>query len=562
MRSSLGTPEKWIVDWVDGGATSQSNIRVSEDTALNYSAFFRGVSILSNIVGMLPLKICQTMPDDTIRTAKEYPIYKIVHKRPNKYFSAIRFRQTLQAHLVTWGNAYAWIEFGGPNIINNLWILRPDRMTLEVNELNEVIYKYRFGGVNERTIPQDEIFHLPGLGYDGVKGYSLIGLAREGIGLALATERFGARYFGQGIHPGKYISYPGKLNTPDAVERLKRSLDLQHGGVDKSFKIMVLEEGAELKDEGMPPEDAQFLETRKFQVVEIARWLGLPPHLLFELDRATFSNIEHQSIEFLTFSMQPWLVLWEQEIDRQLIPEADQGEYFSQFVVEGILRGDIASRYGAYAIGRQWGWLSADDIRRLENMNALPNGEGKVYLSPLNMVPVQLLGEIKQEKKNSEIQIRMINQFRRLFYDSFNRIVRREINALQKASKRFEGNGSKQRFSQWLNEFYGELPGHIRMYLLPTVTTFNDTILDIYGKKEINVEKFSQDFVDSFAIAHSESMKTQVESILNTCNGKSGAEINSLLNTWESDLINTLTDVQIKQCFNNTVVMVSEMGVN
>ena len=235
-------------------------------------------------------------------------------------------------------------------------------------------------------LTDDRVWHLRGLSNDGLDGYSPISLMRQAIGLSMAAEKFGAKFFGNDARPGGILLHPGQLGD-EAAKRLTETWESRHGGLSGAHRVAVLEEGLSYKEIGIPPDDAQFLETRKFQVNEIARIYRIPPHMLADLERATFSNIEHQSIDFVTHTIRPWLVRWEQSIKQNLMVPADRDRYFAEFLVDGLLRGDTKSRYEAYAIGRQNGWFSADDIREMENLNPLPDGKGEEYLIPLNMIP-------------------------------------------------------------------------------------------------------------------------------------------------------------------------------
>jgi hypothetical protein len=232
----------------------------------------------------------------------------------------------------------------------------------------------------------DEVLHIKGLGGDGISGYSVIGMARQSLGLGVAAEQYGARLFANGSRPSGVLRHPGRLSD-GASKRLKDDWENMHKGLDQAHRVAVLEEGVEWQTIGIPPEDAQFLETRKFQVTEMARWLRLPPHKLADLERATFSNIEHQAIDYVTSALRIWLVRWEQAIHSRLLTSAERGTFFAEHLVDALLRGDTKSRYEAYAIGRTWGWLSADDVSEMENRNPLPDGRGEVYLVPLNMMP-------------------------------------------------------------------------------------------------------------------------------------------------------------------------------
>lgn len=362
-----------------------AGISVSSETALRASAVYACVRILGETLASLPLFTYERKRDGSKRRATDFYLYRLLHDQPNPEMTAFEFRETAQAHLALWGNAYAEIEIDGRGRVTALWLLRPDKMRkIERTRSGQLIYHYELPTGGVEPIPNWAIWHLRGMGSDGIIGYNPIQLMREGIALGLGAEEFGARLFGNGAVPGGVLEYPGVLDD-DAYDRLVESWNRRHQGLGNANRMAILEEGLTYKAIGIPPETAQFLETRKFQVTEIARAFRIPPHMVADLDRSTNNNIEHQSIEFVTHTIRPWLVRWEQSINSRLMSAREQSRYFAEFQVDGLLRGDIASRYTAYATGRQWGWLSANDIRQLENMNPIDGGDA--YLTPLNMLP-------------------------------------------------------------------------------------------------------------------------------------------------------------------------------
>jgi len=375
---------------------SRSGVSVNEATAFKSIAYWACVRILSETLASLPLFLYHRLEPRGKEKASDHPLYKILHDSPNPEMTSFQLREALMAHVVTWGNAYALKEIDKDTLgIKAIWPLRPDRMTVSRDpQTKAIVYKYNPAHYELAGIPQNgfidipayRIWHVPGLGFDGLVGYSPINIAREAIGLSLATEEFGARFFGQGLNAGVVATYPGKMSEP-AREAFKKDIKEKHAGLGKAFDLIVLENGAKFEKITIPPNDAQFLETRKFQRAEIASFFHVPPHMIGDLERATFSNIEEQALEFVIYTMRPWLVRWEQSITRSLLLPWEQGEYFAEFQVDGLLRGNIESRYRAYAVGRNWGWYSADDIRELENMNPLPDGQGQTYMAPANMVP-------------------------------------------------------------------------------------------------------------------------------------------------------------------------------
>lgn len=452
-RSTLANPEKWLIDWFSGGGKAASGVTVNETTALNATAVFSAVDILSRTLASLPLPVYHRLQGGGKERATDHPLYVLLHDLPNPEMTSFELRQALMGHLALWGNAFAEIERDNGGRVIGLWPLRPDRMQVRRDERG-LRYEYSLSSGSGVVLRQRNVMHIRGLSSDGIVGYSPIRLAREAIGLSLATEEFGARFFGNGSRPGGVLQHPGKLSE-DASKRLKKSWEEMHQGLTQAHRVAILEEGMTWQQVGIPPEDAQFLETRKFQVTEIARIFHVPPHMLADLERSTFSNIEHQGIEFVVHTMRPWLVCWEQAIKRDLFLSAERNTYFAEFLVDGLLRGDTKSRYEAYAVGRQNGWLSADDIRELENMNPLPDGQGKIYLVNGNMVPADQAG--KQSDKSAGQLLKVNSRYLKPFFvDAVGRILRREeADIIREARKRAQ-KADFSGFEEWLDGFFEE----------------------------------------------------------------------------------------------------------
>lgn len=362
---------------------------MNEITALNYSAVWAAVNVIASAVASLPLILYRRLPDGGKERYTGHPLYRLLHDEPNSEMTSLVFRETLQAHVLTWGNGYAEIERDGSGRPVALWPLDPSRVQ-PIREGGRLHYRFTNENGTQVILASRDVLHVPGLSFDGLCGYSPIAKARESIGLGLATERFGSAFFGQGSTFGGVLTSPHKL-TQLQKDDIREAIDKHHKGVDRANKFLVLSDGFKFDRLGIPPDDAQFLETRKFQITEVARWFNLPPHKLKDLDRATFSNIEHSSIEFVSDTLRPWLVRWEQEINRKLIAPLERTQQFAEHLVDGLLRGDITSRYAAYAVGTQHGWLSANDIRGFENLN--PIDGGNTYLVPVNMIPIDRMDE-------------------------------------------------------------------------------------------------------------------------------------------------------------------------
>ena len=397
-----------------GGTTSGKT--VTERSAMQMTAVYSCVRILSEAVAGLPLHLYRYKEDGGKEKAIYHPLYLLLHDEPNPEMSSFVFRETLMTHLLLWGNAYAQIIRNGKNEIVALYPLMPNKMSVDRDETGRLYYTYYRGSdeaIKDKgssvTLHPSEVLHIPGLGFDGLVGYSPIAMAKNAIGMAIACEEYGAKFFANGAAPGGVLEHPGTIKDP---QRVRESWQSTFGGSGNANKIAVLEEGMKYTPIGISPEQAQFLETRKFQINEIARIFRVPPHMVGDLEKSSFSNIEQQSLEFVKYTLDPWVIRWEQSIQRSLMSKDEKAVYFVKFNLEGLLRGDYQSRMNGYAIGRQNGWMSANDIRELENLDRIPAEDGgDLYLINGNMLPLKNAGAFadtptddgKEEETNEEI---------------------------------------------------------------------------------------------------------------------------------------------------------------
>ncbi len=373
-----------------GGTTSGK--AVTERSAMQMTAVYACVRILSEAVAGLPIHLYRYVEDGGKEKAIDHPLYLILHDEPNPEMSSFVFRETLMTHLLLWGNAYAQIIRNGKGDVVALYPLMPNKMTVDRDSQGRLFYQYNRSS-DEAIKPAQtvilqprDVLHIPGLGFDGLVGYSPIAMAKNAIGLAMATEEYGAKFFANGAAPSGVLEHPGTIKDPSRVREAWQS---QFGGSSNSGKVAVLEEGMKYTPISISPEQAQFLETRKFQINEIARIFRVPPHMVGDLEKSSFSNIEQQSLEFVKYTLDPWVLRWEQSIQRSLLTAEEKKQYFVKFNVEGLLRGDYASRMTGYATARQNGWMSANDIRELENMDRIPKEDGgDLYLINGNMLPL------------------------------------------------------------------------------------------------------------------------------------------------------------------------------
>jgi len=379
-----------------GASLSQitnSGVVFTAEKAETCAAVYRSVRFLSETVAKLPLLLYKRTGDGRTRDTK-HPLYKLLHNKPNQWQTSFEFREMMMGHVLLRGNAYAYKKYNlKTGDISELVPLNPTRVQPILLDSGEMKYEFTNNKGVRIVLPGDDVFHLRGPSPDGVVGISCIAYAKESIGLSLAAEEFGARTFLNDAQPAGSLEHPGELGE-EGLKNLRQSLKENHGGVENARKWLILEEGMKWTKIGMSADDTQFIQTREFQIEEICRWFGVPPHKIGYMKHATFSNIEHQALEFVIDSLLPWLTRWEQAIGARLFDDAERETHYVEFLVDALLRGDLQSRYQSYAIGRQWGWLSADDVRRLENLDPLPEQQGEKYLIPMNMVDAKRLDEV------------------------------------------------------------------------------------------------------------------------------------------------------------------------
>ena len=390
-----------------GGSTSGKS--VTERSSMQMTAVYSCVRILAEAVAGLPLHLYKYNESGGKERAAENQLYFLLHDEPNPEMTSFVFRETLMTHLLLWGNAYAQLIRNGKGEVIALYPLMPNRMTVDRDNKGRLYYQY-WRGKDEAKLSRDnivilqpsDVLHIPGLGFDGLVGYSPIAMAKNAVGMAIACEEYGAKFFANGATPGGILEHPGIVKDPAKV---RESWNAVYQGSSNAHRIAVLEEGMKYTPIGISPEQAQFLETRKFQINEIARIFRVPPHMVGDLEKSSFSNIEQQSLEFVKYTLEPWLVRWEQAMVRSLLSKTEKEQYFIKFNVDGLLRGDYESRMNGYATARQNGWMSANDIRQLENLDRISKKEGgDLYVIYGNMTKLADAGifAAKQSKETEE----------------------------------------------------------------------------------------------------------------------------------------------------------------
>ena len=381
------------------GSTT-SGKAVNERTAMQTSAVYACVRILAESVAGLPLHVYERTANGSKAVKPSHPLYRLLHDEPNHEMTSFVFRETLMSHLLLWGNAYAQIIRDGRGFPIDLYPLLPDRTSVDRNDNGEIVYTYQ-SDKGQVKLRHENILHIPGLGFDGLIGYSPIAMAKNSIGMALATEEYGATFFANGANPGGVLEHPGVIK-PEQADRLRESWQSQFGGAN-AHKVAVLEEGLKFHQMSIPPEQAQFLETRKFQINEIARIFRVPPHMVGDLEKSSFSNIEQQSLEFVKYTLDPWVVRWEQSLQQALILPSEKTTIFIKFNLDGLLRGDYQSRMQGYSTGIQNGFMSVNDVRSLEDMNLLTTDEGgDLHFVNGNMVKLADVGAAYKSKETED----------------------------------------------------------------------------------------------------------------------------------------------------------------
>ena len=359
---------------------ANSGEQVDEKSAMQIATVYACVRLLAESVAQLPLHLYKVTEPDGQEKANDHPLYKILYREPNPEMTSFSYWEAVMTHLLLWGNSYSQIVRDGKNTVLGLYPLLPENVEIDRTDKGELYYIYHAytnevpGETNKDIIfRRDEVLHIPGLSFNGLVGFSPIAMMKNSLGTTMAVEKYGSAFFKNGAQPAGVLQHPNLLKDP---EKVRRQWNEAYGGAGNAHRVAVLEEGMTYKPISLPPEDSQFLSTREFGVEEICRIFRVPPHMVQDLKRATFSNIEHQSIDFVVHTLDPWLVRIEKAIVKDLLVEDEKDQFFPKFNVDGLLRGDYKSRMEGYNIGRQGGWMSANDIRRLENLDPIPEEEG------------------------------------------------------------------------------------------------------------------------------------------------------------------------------------------
>lgn len=486
--------DRWWSPWGASGRKTDSGAKVSPESSLGLAAYYACLRNISEDIGKLPLKVYRHIGPREREEARDEKLYSLLHDAPNPEMSAISFRESVTHHAIGWGGGFAEIERDGPGEISAFWPIHPSRIKIERAPDGALRYRVKTGdlGAQDAILRPEDVLHIHGLGGNGLSGYILSMLAAQTIGIGLQSDKFAARFYGEGIHPTGYLSHPQTLDK-DAKDNIKLAYKTEYGGADNSHGMMVLAEGMEWKSLSIPPEEAQFLQTRQFEVVEIARWFRMPPHKLQDLIRSTFSNITEQNIEYVTDCLMPWSVRWEQELKRKCF--SGQPDLFAEHNFNGLLRGDPQKRGIFYRIMWGVGSMSQDDIRAAENMNPIPGGHGATYYVPSNVTPseIAVTGQVNSSAggtaagTSNEDNLNSAHQ--PVFEDALRRVLTKESKAVDRAAKKHDAEG----FADWAADFY---VGH-RDYVVKSLAPIARAFAKLHG----DGEQLDQVLAD-FAVGH------------------------------------------------------------
>ena len=510
-----------------------AGVTVTNESALTFSAVFAAHKILGESVAMLPLVLLKRLPKGKERATNK-SLYSVLHDVANPEMDAYLVRETMTAHLAGWGRAHAKIDYNANGEVTALWPIPPQRVQLKRDANLKIVHEVTFPDGQTKTYRSDEMLYLRGMSPDGITAYSPIRMARQGIGLALAAETYGATFFGNGATPQGVIMHPGPQAVSDtAYTHLINSWNDRHQGVSNSNKIALLEEGMKYEKIGIPPDDAQFLETRQFQIEEIARWYRIPAMMLaMSGANSTYASVESFDLQFVKYTLYPWLVRWEKGIYSQLLLERERKDYYAEHLMTAILRGDTPSRNQAYATGRQWGWYSVNDIREMENMNPINGGD--VYLTPANMMD-----------SNAPAPSTVQRSYMPVLADAIQRVVRREANDVRGAVQKIYVKRGAEAFVDWMGEFYQEHQDFIFRNLQPAVQGFAEIIAEGRELAEEDVRERVAESLRLFAIRCAGRSQEQFKNALNEADPTKAIE--SVIDGWDGQYVETLARMEMSK---------------
>ena len=520
-----------------GGGPTKAGVPVNEETALKYLAVFSCVSLIAGDLASLPLILYQTGKDGSKKRATSEPLYDILHNQPNKNTDSLHWRETGESHLLTWGNFYNEIKRNArtDEVTEIIQLPKPGIVNVKSNRKG-FYYEWRDPKTNNiQKRSRRNIFHIAGFGSNGIMGMSIIGIAREAISLGIAARDYGSLFFGQGTHPAGVFETDKSLG--DNKQGFIKDLQKQYGGLGKSHKAMVLEMGMKYKPITIPMDDAQFLDTRKHQDLDICGMYKVPPHkIAIHGANSNNNNLEQENGSYVSQCLRPWLVRWEQAMNMQLLtPEQRQRGLFTEILAEGLLRGDQAARAEYYKSMWSQGAMSANDINKIENRNPVPGGDQ--YFVPLNFIPSDQAADFltqsnepaqKPESKTFRslsgsilLRDRISKQYYPLFQRAAQDIVNKEALAVKGQVGKNRKNRENRDMQTWLDDFYRKMPDVIKSKIGPVIRSFSEAIQAVSAEEmgidvgiSDDLERFINDYTERYAQRHTESSLGQLTALL------------------------------------------------
>lgn len=520
----LANPPLWLREFFGSLGGTASGVAVDENSALRFIAVFACTNLLADVMASCPLFVLKRLEPRGRERATTHPLYHLLHDQPNPEISSFQWRHTGQMHAGLWGNAYSEIEFNQAGRPMALWPLTPWRVEMKRERGTQALtYKVRLPDGGSQELRPYQVLHIPWVSLNGLTGLSPIGLVREAVGLGLAAEEAAARFFGNDARPGVVLKHPGTLSK-EARERLTESWESRHQGLSKKHRTAILEESMDIKEVGIAPDDAKFIEQQQFNTAQIARLYRIPPHMIGDVERSTSwgSGIEQQAIGFTTFTIVPWATRWEQAMTLKLLPESERETFFVKFLLDGLLRGDFKTRHEGYALGIQWGMYSQNEALEKEDMNPIPGGDS--HYMPLNMSPIPAAGGAggrSLERRSADGRRRIAKAFERMFEDAAGRVIRREVADIRRVAESLLRKRSMTNFELFVEDFYRDHEEYLQQQMAPVFSAYAEAVASDAGEEigvneghEAEIGQFMAAYLGVFTVRWIGSSKGQVLSVV------------------------------------------------
>lgn len=513
-------------------ASSRAGVTVNQDKSLGLTAFWAGVRVISQTIAGLPCKVYERTGNGR-KVADQHGIYKLLQVRPNPMMSPFTFREIRAAHCLTWGNSYAEIERDNSGKPIALWPLMPDRTGAEIKNDKKVYWTIIDGA--KTYLPEDKVLHVPGLGYDGLQGYNVIKTHRDSLGLSIAANEYGSAFFGNSGRPSGIITHPGSPDPEDRKE-LREEWNQMHSGLSRAQRTAVLWGGMDWKPITLPPEEAQFLQTRDMQIEEIARILMINPIFLQHFTKVTTwgSGVVQFLTAFAKFTILPWLEREEDVLNYDLFNESERGKYYVKYSIEQLMRGDPKMQAEILEIKRRNGVVSADEWRELEDENPLPDGIGKYYFMPMNMSPIGMLADPPEEPPKTDppptrstrevrstgMRVKLREAHIPVIEDGIRRYVKRDVEALKKTVNAIlkKRDDPIVALNRWIDEFYPTQERYIAQTMKPLVSTLSSVIateaVEEVAADPVEMDQFVDEYTANLARREMSSSIGQVRSMI------------------------------------------------